>query len=300
MSAPVAPETSHTPIPKAKLPQAVVAEIVASAKELPVAQSVDAARPAVPNKVLKSEPRLNAQIAAKVSGPVVVLDKSTPDAPQTVDLTAQPQDDAKPEDASVRNRTEQAPAEPAQPAAKAVQPAQPAAPSATAAIPVQSATAAVATQAVAASQPVTESVADQPNLKALAAQIAAKALTGGTKSFEIRLDPAELGRVDVHLSVARDGKAEATLYADRPETLVLLRGDSQNLERALKDAGLDVSNSSLNFSLKGEERQGDGGGASRAHTRNLSDAVVARSEAVNASLASQTHAPQDGRLDIRV
>ena len=61
-----------------------------------------------------------------------------------------------------------------------------------------------------------------------------------------------------------------------------------------------MSNSSLNFSLKGEERQGDGGGASRAHTRNLSDAVVARSEAVNASLANRSFASSDARLDIFV
>jgi len=139
----------------------------------------------------------------------------------------------------------------------------------------------------------------QPDIKALAAQIVAKAASGA-KTFEIRLDPPELGRVEVHLTVSHDGKAEATLTAERPETVALLQRDSQNLERTLKEAGLDVSNSSLNFSLKGEERQGDGGGASRAHTRNLSDAVVARSETVNASLANRSSAPSSARLDIFV
>ncbi len=138
-----------------------------------------------------------------------------------------------------------------------------------------------------------------PDVPALAAAIAHKA-GQGARLFEIRLDPPELGHVEVHLSVAHDGRAEASLVADRPETVALLARDSHNLERALRDAGLDVSNSSLNFSLKGEQRQGDGGGASKAHTRNLSDSVVARSDAVNASLASQSYAPRDGRLDIRV
>jgi chemotaxis protein MotD len=141
--------------------------------------------------------------------------------------------------------------------------------------------------------------APAPNIAALASAIAARS-GQGAKTFEIRLDPADLGRVEVHLHVSRDGKAEATLYAERPETVVLLQRDSHNLERALKDAGLDVSNSSLNFSLKGEQRQGDGGGASGGHTRSLPDAVVARSEAVNASLASQIIPSDDGRLDIRV
>jgi flagellar hook-length control protein FliK len=138
-----------------------------------------------------------------------------------------------------------------------------------------------------------------PDIDALATAIAANAVRGA-KHFDIRLDPPELGRVDVHLSVSRDGKAEALLTADRPETLELLQRDSKILERALRDAGLDLSNNSLNFSLKGQQRQGDGGGASMARTRSLPHAVVARAEAANASTPIWNHAPDGVRLDIRV
>jgi flagellar hook-length control protein FliK len=122
----------------------------------------------------------------------------------------------------------------------------------------------------------------------------------GINHFAIRLDPPELGRVDVHLSVGRDGKAEAHLTVDRPDTLALLQRDSGTLHRALRDAGLDLSNNSLNFSLKGQQRQGDGGGASMARTRSLPDAVVARAEAANASTPIWNHASDGARLDIRV
>jgi chemotaxis protein MotD len=138
-----------------------------------------------------------------------------------------------------------------------------------------------------------------PNVAALATAIAAKS-AAGTKTFDIRMDPPELGRVDVHLSVDRDGKVQAMLSADRPETLALLQRSSQNLEQALKDTGLNLSNNSLNFSLKGDGRQGDGGGASMARTRTLSDAVLARAEAANASVLNMNTASGDGRLDIRV
>jgi flagellar hook-length control protein FliK len=141
--------------------------------------------------------------------------------------------------------------------------------------------------------------ADQPKIAALATAIAAKS-AAGTKTFEIRMDPPELGRVDVHLSVDRDGKVQAMLSAEHPRTLELLQRDSQHLERALKDAGLNLSNNSLNFSLKGEGRQGDGGGASMARARSLPDAVVARAEAANASVSNFNTASGDGRLDIRV
>ena len=138
-----------------------------------------------------------------------------------------------------------------------------------------------------------------PDIDGLAVAIAANAARG-VKHFDIRLDPPELGRVDVHMSVSRDGKAEALLTADRPETLELLQRDSKTLERALKQAGLDLSNNSLNFSLKGQHRQGDGGGASMARMRSLSDAVVARAEAANASTPIWSTAQGSARLDIRV
>jgi len=141
--------------------------------------------------------------------------------------------------------------------------------------------------------------ADQPKIAALATAIAAKS-AAGTKTFDIRMDPPELGRVDVHLSVDRDGKVQAMLSAEHPQTLELLQRDSQHLERALKDAGLDLSNNSLNFSLKGDGRQGDGGGASTARARSMPNAVVARAEAANASASNFNYASGNGRLDIRV
>jgi flagellar hook-length control protein FliK len=158
-------------------------------------------------------------------------------------------------------------------------------------------TAAAAPAGVPASTAQAPAAEIQPNVGAMAAAIVAKSVAG-SKTFDIRLDPPELGRVDVHLAVDNDGKVQALVMADHPHTLDLLQRGSQDLERALKDAGLNLSNNSLNFSLKGEGRQGDGGGASMARTRSLTSAVVARAEAVNASEINLSSA--SGRLDIRV
>lgn len=307
--------------PGAKVAPEVVAKLVAEAKAAPAAMQ----KPA--EKAIGKPDAKTQAVLAKAQVDVVAPDKAPlPDAaklaPQKPFAPAQPAkpqaDTAKREDAAVSAtaaETDNAPppadatvADDAPLPAQAVPQQQPSpaaaapapAPATAVAVPVH-AQAAVVPQAIAA-QVQAQAAPDperQPDVALLAAQIAAKA-GRGTKMFEIRLDPPELGRVEVHLTVGRDGKAEATLYADRPETVALLQRDSQNLERSLKDAGLELSNSSLNFSLKGEQRQGDGGGASKARSRSLPDAVVARSEAVNASLASQYSAPVDGRLDIRV
>ena len=72
----------------------------------------------------------------------------------------------------------------------------------------------------------------------------------GTSRFTIRLDPPELGRVDVKMHVDTSGAVNARLTVDRPETLDLFQRDRQSLERALSQAGLDTSKTNLEFSLR--------------------------------------------------
>ena len=74
-------------------------------------------------------------------------------------------------------------------------------------------------------------------LSGLALEIAASAQSGKSR-FEIRLDPAELGRIDVRIDVDRNGQVTSHLTVERPETLSMLRQDAPQLQRALEDAGL--------------------------------------------------------------
>jgi flagellar hook-length control protein FliK len=83
----------------------------------------------------------------------------------------------------------------------------------------------------------------------LAVEIAANAHNGNNR-FEIRLDPPELGRIDVQLHIDGEGQVTSHLRVERPETLDLLRRDAQSLERALQQAGLKTSDSGLQFSLR--------------------------------------------------
>jgi flagellar hook-length control protein FliK len=91
-------------------------------------------------------------------------------------------------------------------------------------------------------------LANLPNgaaVTAISAVIASEA-AAGTNRFIIRLDPPELGRIDVRLRFGRDGEVHARLIADRPETASLLMRDAAVLERALNasgmrtDSGVDV------------------------------------------------------------
>lgn len=86
-------------------------------------------------------------------------------------------------------------------------------------------------------------------LESLAVEIATRA-QGGRNRFEIRLDPPELGRIDVRLDIDRNGNVTSRLVVEKAETLDVLRRDAHQLERALQDAGLKTSDNSLQFSLR--------------------------------------------------
>jgi flagellar hook-length control protein FliK len=134
------------------------------------------------------------------------------------------------------------------------------------------------------------------NIASLAIAIAAKSQSGN-KEFEIRLDPPELGRVDVRLSIDQNGKAQASLAADQPRTLDLLRNDAPQLTRALRDAGLNVAQNGLNFSLRGQDRQ-SANSHPGARRPSLSLSAVSVIGAAHGAVHFQGRA--DGRLDIRV
>jgi hypothetical protein len=83
----------------------------------------------------------------------------------------------------------------------------------------------------------------------LAVEIATRAAEG-KRRFEVRLDPPELGRIDVRLDIGRDGQVTSRLVVERAETLDLLRRDAQTLQQTLQSAGLRTDGSGLHFSLR--------------------------------------------------
>ena len=91
----------------------------------------------------------------------------------------------------------------------------------------------------------------QINLPHIAAEIS-RHVQNGTTRFEIRLNPPELGRIDVRMEVDNSGNVVARLAVERTETLDLLQRDQRALERALADAGLDSAKTELEFSLQQE------------------------------------------------
>ena len=73
----------------------------------------------------------------------------------------------------------------------------------------------------------------------------------------IRLDPAQLGRIDVRLSFDDLGTLRAVVGAETAQVLDLLRRDSADLGRALADAGVRSDSQSFRFEDRGGDQRQD-------------------------------------------
>ncbi len=159
-------------------------------------------------------------------------------------------------------------------------------------------------ESAAAAAPRTGGVRPQSLHRSIAEQISVsitRAVRTGVDRIEIQLRPATLGRVEVSLEVARDGRVIAVVSADARETLEMLRSDARGLERALQDAGLKTDSGSLSFNLRGEDAGGRHGGAADP-TVSVAEPAVDTAAAEESTPVATTDAPgriaTDGRVDI--
>lgn len=165
-------------------------------------------------------------------------------------------------------------------------------------------------QAPAATHAVATAVRGAPETVAsLAAQIIKK-LDGRSTRFDVQLHPAELGRVDVRLEIGATGKLTASMSFDNPQAAADLRSRSDELQRALENAGFDLSGG-LSFDVAGDsggngqnqaqQNTPDGGGALRG--RAFESALATAGESAGAALAGALNAYQTRTapgLDIRI
>jgi|GEM_PF-4890481 len=90
-----------------------------------------------------------------------------------------------------------------------------------------------------------------PSLHVVAMMIE-KATTGSDKAkqeLSVQLDPPELGRMQIQLSIEKGGAMKVHLTAEKQDALNLIQRDSHILKSALENAGIKLDNASLTFDL---------------------------------------------------
>lgn len=88
------------------------------------------------------------------------------------------------------------------------------------------------------------------------AMMVEKAATSGKseQTLSIQLDPPELGRIQVQLSLEKGEAMKVRVLAEHKDTLELLQRDSHTLKASLEQAGIQTDGSSLSFDLAGGDQ----------------------------------------------
>lgn len=113
-----------------------------------------------------------------------------------------------------------------------------------------------------------QAITPHPATQIVASAIVKGAADGQSKDITVRLDPPDLGKVEVRLNIDKNHTVRTHIMVEKPETYLMLQRDAQVLQRALADAGLDVSGNSLSFEMAqngnafGQDNDGRGGNGS--------------------------------------
>lgn len=89
-----------------------------------------------------------------------------------------------------------------------------------------------------------------PATHAIAAQLSKATNANPNQKLSINLNPPELGKVEISMQINTKNKAvKAMMLIEKPETFLMLQRDSQILEKALQNAGLEVDGQTIEFEL---------------------------------------------------
>lgn len=121
-----------------------------------------------------------------------------------------------------------------------------------------------------------------PATQIVVATITKAAATGENRNITVKLEPPELGRVEIRMEFGKDKIMKAHIIAEKPETYMLLQRDAHVLDRTLQDAGLDADGG-VSFELaqdggafddgKNNQRGASGGGESGSGTEIAEETI---------------------------
>ena len=101
-----------------------------------------------------------------------------------------------------------------------------------------------------ASSPVVQNVTatqSHPAVQTVAAIIAKNAKETGVQTISLRLDPPELGKLQVQMKYKKGDPLKVHVVLEKADTASMFQRDAHALESALNDAGLQTDGSSLTF-----------------------------------------------------
>lgn len=119
--------------------------------------------------------------------------------------------------------------------------------------------------------------------------------------FQLALEPAGLGRVDISVRIGADGALSATLNFNSTQAADALKAHAGELRMALEQAGFNLGGSDLSFMTgnSGQQQQDGSQGQSTARP-SFASAITTEPKAAPSAAISQTVGASADGLDIRI
>ncbi len=120
----------------------------------------------------------------------------------------------------------------------------------------------------------------------------------GRDSLTIRLDPVEMGEIQVRLQFDDKGTMRAHVTAESSVALEMLRRDSGDLVRALGDAGVRTDAQSFQFEARSHGRDEQQGQHARPENPSATDTAHTESDADDDAQPTRAKLRNSGSLDL--
>jgi flagellar hook-length control protein FliK len=133
--------------------------------------------------------------------------------------------------------------------------------------------------------------------RSLGVEIARK-VDAGEDTLRVRMNPAELGRVEVTLAFDDKGRVQATMRAESQHTLDLLRQEAPDLGRALDQAGIRSDASSFRFESRDSGAGNSGGNGQQASQQQSRGGNQQFHDEPDAQTAAYRPVRSDGQVDL--
>ena len=123
-----------------------------------------------------------------------------------------------------------------------------------------------------------------PATQMIAATITKAAASGENRNITVKLEPPELGRVEIRMEFGKEKSIKTHIIVEKQETYLMLQRDAHILDRTLQDSGLDTDGG-VSFELsqdgsafdddRNNQRGASGGGDTETGTENAEEIIEA-------------------------
>ncbi len=112
-----------------------------------------------------------------------------------------------------------------------------------------------------------------PASQFVAATLAKGAKDGETKNMTLRMDPPDLGKIEIHMQFTKNKEIKTHMVFEKPETMLMMQRDSQMLERSLQESGLDGNALSFELASQDHDFENSRGQNGNEYGKNSKDAA---------------------------